>query len=603
MSSSSSTNLISRRRYSGRSVLVHATRCALILAALACCHAAAKPNVILVMTDDQGYGDLGAHGNPVLKTPHLDRLHAQSIRLTRFHAAPMCTPTRSQLMTGIDALRNGAMNVSSGRALLRTEFPTMPEIFAENGYRTGLFGKWHLGDAYPFRPQDRGFQKSIWLKSSMTPSAADYWNNDYFDDVYEHDGRLEPFTGYCTDVFFREAMRWMKEQADRDEPFFCYLPTNAPHGPFFVPDRYRKPYADQKEQTASFFGMIANLDENMGRLLQFLDENDLRDDTILIFMTDNGTAGGEAVFNAGMRGSKTSLYDGGHRVPFFIRWPAGKLREPSDQEYLAQSQDVLPSLIELCELTPPAKMRALDGLSLAPLLRGATDNLPDRKLVVQYSRMGQPRPKSGDAAVLWRNWRLVKDTELYDIAEDPGQNNDVAEEHPNVIREMRDHYKRWWSSVEPRVNEFSRIHIGSAMEPLIKLTPCDWQDVFLDTQGQIRRGPKKNGAWGLYVEKAGEYEFALRRWPFEADTAIDAAVPQYKGVDGSYREGTALPVSSARLRVGNTERSGKVAPGQKVTSFQLRLEQGPVDAQTWFLDANGEELCGAYYVYVRRVTD
>src|SRR5687767_13831462 len=194
--------------------------------------AVVKPrNVIIIITDDQGYGDLGCHGNPIVRTPHLDRLHGESLRFIQFHVAPMCTPTRGQLLTGIDSLRNGAMNVSSGRTLLRREFPTAAEIFATNGYRTGIFGKWHLGDNYPYRPQDRGFEKSIWLPSSHSPSASDYWNNDYFDDVYWHDGRREPFAGYCTDVFFGEAMQWMRGCAARKEPFFCYLTPNAPHGP------------------------------------------------------------------------------------------------------------------------------------------------------------------------------------------------------------------------------------------------------------------------------------------------------------------------------------------------------------------------------------
>jgi len=292
--------------------------------------AGSRPNVILVLTDDQGYGDLSCHGNPVLKTPNLDRLYAESIRLTDFHVAPMCTPTRGELLSGVDCLRNGAMNVSSGRTPLRRELPTMADLFAEGGYVTGQFGKWHLGDNYPYRPQDRGFQESIWFPSSHIPSAADYWNNDYFDDVYRHNGRREPFQGYCTDVFFSEAVRWMRGCAERKEPFFCYVPLNAAHSPLFVPDKYREPYRGQPRNVASFFGMIANIDENMGKLDVFLRECGLRENTILIFMTDNGGTVGVNVFNAGMRGRKIDLYDGGHRVPCFLRWPAGKLRPAGD---------------------------------------------------------------------------------------------------------------------------------------------------------------------------------------------------------------------------------------------------------------------------------
>ena len=310
-----------------------------------------RPNVILVLTDDQGYGDLACHGNPVLKTPNLDRLYAESIRFTDFHSAPMCTPTRGQLMTGVDCLRNRAMNVSSGRTPLGREFPTMADVFAANGYRTGQFGKWHLGDNYPYRPQDRGFAQSIWYPSSHIPSAADYWNNDYFDDVYQHNGKRESFKGYCTDVFFAEGMKWMRSCAERKEPFFCYLATNAPHGPLFVPDRYREPYRQRPRAVASFFGMIANIDENVGNLDAFLRETGLRDTTLLIFMTDNGGTAGVNVYNAGMRGRKIDLYDGGHRVPCFVRWPAGNLGSPRDIGELTQCQDILPTLIDLCGLT------------------------------------------------------------------------------------------------------------------------------------------------------------------------------------------------------------------------------------------------------------
>ena len=203
--------------------------------------AAAQPNVIVILTDDQGYGDLSCHGNPVLQTPHLDRIHSQSVRLTDFHVAPMCTPTRGQLLTGRDAARNGAINVSSGRTLLRRELPTLADVFAKAGYRTAMFGKWHLGDTYPYRPQDRGFQETLWFPSSHINSVPDVWDNDYFDDTYRRGSKLEKHEGYCTDVFFREATAGIKKQRDgaEDQPFLLYLPTNAPHSPYWLPKEDR----------------------------------------------------------------------------------------------------------------------------------------------------------------------------------------------------------------------------------------------------------------------------------------------------------------------------------------------------------------------------
>src|SRR6185295_2432810 len=392
---------------------------AALLLPTSCAHSEAAPagrppNVIIVLSDDQGYGDLSCHGNPVLKTPALDRLHAESIRLTDFHVAPMCTPTRGQILTGCDALRNGAMNVSSGRSLLRRGIPTIADLFAAGGYRTGQFGKWHLGDNYPYRPHDRGFQEAVYFPSSHISSAADYWNNDYFDDHYRHNGEWQAYQGYCTDVFFGEAMAWMKGCADRGKPFLTYLALNAPHGPLFVAEKYREPYKDQPRNVASFFGMIANLDENMAKLDAFLSQNGLRDNTILIFLTDNGGTGGVTVHNAGMRGKKIDLYEGGHRVPCFIRWPGGGLRPAGDIGELTQCQDLLPTLLDLCGVDT-TKTAVIDGISLAKLLRGETERLPDRMPVIQFSRMNAPEPKKGDAAVLWQRWRLVQDQELYDL--------------------------------------------------------------------------------------------------------------------------------------------------------------------------------------------
>ncbi|MDE2955224.1 MAG: sulfatase-like hydrolase/transferase, partial [Gemmatimonadota bacterium] len=202
-----------------------------------------KPNVIFVLTDDQGYGDLSCHGNPVIKTPYLDVLREESVRFTDFHVSPMCTPTRGELMTGQDALRNGATFVCMGRSLINPELPTIADIFGNNGYRTGHFGKWHLGDNYPYRPQDRGFQETIHHPAWGITSAADYFGNDYFDDTYRHNGEYEAFEGYCTDVWFDEAMKWI-ERSD-DGPFFAYIATNAPHTPLWVPDKYRQPYLEQ----------------------------------------------------------------------------------------------------------------------------------------------------------------------------------------------------------------------------------------------------------------------------------------------------------------------------------------------------------------------
>src|SRR5688572_22971875 len=199
----------------------------------------AKPNVLVIITDDQGYGDFSCHGNPVLKTPNMDKLHSESVRFTDFHVAPMCTPTRGQLMSGVDALRNKATSVTAGRALLRRDLPTMADVFASNGYRTGMFGKWHLGDNYPYRPMDRGFQVAKYHLGFGMSSAPEF-DNDYFNGRYRDNGVPRRFEGYCTDFWFDQAMGWMR--GGGSQPFLCYIPTNKPHGPALVPDKYSDPY-------------------------------------------------------------------------------------------------------------------------------------------------------------------------------------------------------------------------------------------------------------------------------------------------------------------------------------------------------------------------
>jgi arylsulfatase len=553
-----------------------------------------RPNVIVFLTDDNGYGDLSCHGNPVLKTPNFDRLHDESVRLTDFHVAPMCSPTRGQLLTGLDGLHSGVTSVCAGRSFIRGGVPTMAEVFAAGGYRTAHFGKWHLGDSYPNLPHQRGFEETVYHLGWGITSMADRWENDCFDPWLRHNGVARRYEGYCTDVFFDLAMHWIDERRRRDEPFFVHLPTNAAHAPCWVADKYKKPY--QGKGPAGFFGMIANLDENLGRLDAFLRKTGLRDNTILIYMNDNGGTAGVNVYNAGLRGRKTQYYEGGHRSAFFIRWPAGGLSRPCDLDPLAEVQDVLPTLIDLCGLPKPKGAR-FDGTSLAGLLRGTADTLPDRMLVVQY---GQP-PVKGDAAVMWDKWRLVKGRELYDLRTDPGQAKDVSAGHPDVVAKMDEHYRTWWAGVAPTLDDFRPVSVGAEQENPVTLSAADWADVYCDNMNNLRAGLNQNGPWHLLVERDGMYEIELRRWPREADAAIAAGVPAFKAVDGGLPPGQALPVVRARLRLGDADESKPVGPQDKGVTFAVPLKAGTrARLQTWFYDGDGKELCGAYFAYVLR---
>ena len=567
-----------------------------------------RPNVVIVLADDQGYGDLACHGNPIIKTPNLDKLQTQSIRLTDFHVAPMCTPTRGQLMSGCDAMHNGATFVNR-RCLMREELPTVANIFQANGYRTGLFGKWHLGDTYPHRPTDRGFDTVIGHHSWGVTSLADYFGNDYFDDHYLHNNKYQKYKGYCNDIWFSEAEKWMKQCHAKNEPFFCYIPTNVPHGPHWVKEAYTKPYKDQK-CPANFYGMIANFDENMGKLEKFLKENGLAENTVFIYMTDNGTATGEKVFNKGMRGKKCSYYDGGHRVPCYIQWPDGHLGKPREIDTLTQMQDILPTLIDLCHLKI-SKTTDFDGTSLVPLLRdqddAATKKFSDRMLVVQYGA----DPKKYQAAVLWNKWRLVggkkhkrfdKAPELYRVDKDPGQKNNLAADHPEIVKKMRKHYEKWWKEAKPLSDRPKWITLGAKEENPAMLYASDWQGDYADNWFNLAPG-KANGKWNVRVSQPGQYKLTLYRWAPEANTALDASLsyPSPRAKKSGWRKGTAIPIRAAHVQIGDVDETKKTAKGAASITFDVNFAAGDQILTAEFLDADGKPLCGAYYVQVERL--
>jgi len=470
----------------------------------------------------------------------------------------------------------------------------MADVFKMNGYRTGQFGKWHLGDTYPYLPNQRGFDEAVYHLGFGVTSIAEPWLNDCFDPRYYHNGVLTRYKGYCTDIWFDLAVGWIKERAARREPFFVYLPTNAPHGPHWCPDKYKQPY--EGKGPAGFFGMIANLDENMGRLDTVLKDAGLRDNTIVIFMNDNGGTAGVRLFNAGMRGMKTQYYEGGHRAACFVRWPAGNLRKPGNVDELAQVQDILPTLIDLCGLTAPKGAR-FDGISLAGRLQGRAEPPIERMCVVQYGQ----KPEKWDCCVMWRKWRLVKGKELYDLKTDPGQMTNIADKEPVVLKTMTEFYDGWWAGVEKLVDDFSPISVGSAKQNPVCLTAAEWANQYCDNLNDLRSGVRRNGPWHLLVEQDGEYEVGLRRWPREAGAAIRAGVPAFKGVDGGLPAGTALPVRKARLKIAGLDEMQPVGEKDEEVVFTVLLKAGArLPMQSWFYDADGQELCGAYFAYVRR---
>ena len=549
-----------------------------------------RPNVILIITDDQGYGDIGAHGNAMLSTPNLDELASESVRLTDFHVDPTCSPSRSALMTGRYSTRTGVWHTIMGRSLMDGGEETLAEVFAANGYRTGIFGKWHLGDNYPLRPQDQGFEHAVWHRGGGVSQGPDYWGNDYFDDTYDVNGEYREFEGYCTDVWFREAMSFI--EADDGRPFFAYLTTNAAHGPYLVPEAYEEPYRELgvPPTMAKFYGMITNIDDNVGRLREMLAARGLAENTIIVFMTDNGTAEGRAPrrreegswqgFNAGMRGQKGSEYDGGHCVPFFLHWPAGGIDRGREISALSAHIDVLPTLVELAGLRREAR-RSLDGVSFAPALRAQRPPTTARTLFVHSQRVEHPE-KWRKSAVMTGRWRLVNGIELYDMPVDPGQEHDVAGEHPEVVERLRGAYDAWWESLVPVFDQYVRIGVGGPEDPT-ELMSHDWHTgggPVPWNQGHVRNGLVSNGTWAIEVERTGEYEITLRRWPAELERPMDSV--------------------RAAIEVGGVEEETNVDSAAVSASFRIRLPAGPTELLTTLRTSSGEEH-GAYFVSVRWV--
>jgi len=564
------------------------------------------PNVIVVLTDDQGYGDLSVHGNPILETPHLDRLYGESIRFSDFHVAPTCTPTRGELMTGIQSIRNKAMMVPAGRNLMRRDVVTMPEVFAENGYATGLFGKWHLGDAYPHRPMDRGFQKVVWHKGWGFESTLEY-DNDYYYPRYYDGVEVKYSERFCTDLWFDEAMEWMDEQARSGQPFFTYLALNTPHRPLHPPAKDYFKYKDKVENPdlARFYGLITNIDENCGRLEQWLTDRKLKDNTILVYMNDNGSIAPSIVedaYNAGMRGRKGLPYEGGHRAICFIRWPDGGLGKPRTIDALTSVTDILPTFVDLLGMRMPKTSLEFDGLSLALLLRNPNHKQGSRKIIVYDGHRETPL-KDFKACLMWDNWRLVRG-ELYDIDADPGQERDVSKQYPGIFKEMQEFYDAYWNSNVESLEFVESIVVGSEHEPVTVLTPNEWVGVDHDSRHHFVGRVSEGSYWQIEAERSGVYRVELARWPFYMNRPLTAEGPSATIAGRPIDIAPGLPVAAVALSVDDAEPVIKsVSDGEEAVSiaFEIELSAGRHALQGWFLDHVKSELSGAFYARLERL--
>lgn len=436
---------------------------AALFAPLARAEAPARPNVIVVMPDDIGYGDFSFHGSPVVKTPRVDAFARESLRFTSFHVSPTCAPTRAALLTGRHEFKSGVTHTIDERERLALSAVTFAQALEANGYATGIFGKWHLGDQAEYQPERRGFDETFvhgagGIGQAYPGSCGDAPGNTYFDPAIRHNGTFEKTKGYCTDVFFDRALAWIDARRKAEGPFFAYITPNAAHTPLQCPEDYAKRHAGEvPEDVAKFYGMIENIDDNFGRLLDALKTWGIENDTLVVFLTDNGGTLGVKTFNAGMRGQKVTPYEGGTRVPSFWRWPAA-IRGDRDVAALAAHVDVFPTLIHALKLrVDHAVIQRLEGRSLATFFQDRPVNWSRRTLVTHVGRW--PRGKVEEfkfkgVSIRDDRYALVNDAELYDLQADPGQATNVIDAHPEVVARLRSEYEAWWKAMLPDlVNE------------------------------------------------------------------------------------------------------------------------------------------------------
>tara|TARA_R110002111_G_scaffold262860_1_gene341905 strand:- start:9336 stop:11123 length:1788 start_codon:yes stop_codon:yes gene_type:complete len=508
--------------------------------------AAKHTNVILIMTDDQGGWDYGFMGNKILNTPNLDAMAAGGARLSRFYVSPVCTPTRANLMTGRYNYRTRAIDTYLGRAMMEPEEVTIAEALAPAGYATGIFGKWHLGDSYPLRPQDQGFQEVLVHRGGGIgqPSDPPEGANQYTDPVLFHNGEQKQMKGYCTDVYFEHAMKFIEQNESQQKPTFIYLATNAPHGPFHdVPEDLREKYKamdltdaygfdlnnrrkNEKlfDDTSRIFSMIENIDQNIGKLFQHLKKIGAYENTLVLFLNDNGPNGPR--FVGSHRGMKGSVNEGGIRSPLLAHWPA-QLKAGTVNDRIAAHYDLFPTILAATGVEKPKSLQ-LDGVNILPLLNNKAENWPDRALFLQWHRGDQPTPRT-NAAIVTQDYKMTFSKEsdpgkLFHLANDPRESKDLAGEKSALAKDLTRQYNTWFadvSSTRPDNYAPPRIHIGNVKEPTTVLTRQDWRYAGPKGKGWTRDA---RGKWLVTVEQTGAYDIKVQFTKQQADSPASLTV-------------------------------------------------------------------------------
>jgi arylsulfatase A-like enzyme len=538
-----------------------------------------RPNVVIMLIDNHSYFELSCHGHPVLQTPRIDRLAQQGVSFTDFNAPPFCSPSRAELLTGRYALRAGIYNTVGGVSILHRNERTLADFMKEEGYRTAVFGKWHLGNTYPYAPRFRGFDEVFIHGGGGVSQLQDYYGNTHMDATYEHNGQYVKARGFSTDVLFDQGIDFIGR--NRENPFFCLIATPAVHFPVLSHPENRKRLEARgvdDQRNLPIYSMIENVDDNVGRLLDFLKETGLKDNTLVVLASDQGVNDrGAITHRAGEALNRGVQYDEKHQVYCMIQYPELTDSNPGSCARLTGMVDITPTVLDLCGIDPPAN---LDGQSLKALLAGSGHWDGDRKLIIQCPRKRE-RIKWDNVSVKCQAWRLVDGKELYHVKNDRGQKINVINKHPDLTGALRAAYESFWRSLPSAEALISPHILGAAPATPTRLDGMDW---YLGDQPWTQQGLRNKtsqGAWRIEIANKGRYRFELRRYPREAPRPIEAM--------------------RAMLEIGNAKAEVAIAPDATQAIIEMELGKGQYDMKTSFCPANdstGKRDWGAYYVYV-----
>ena len=529
-----------------------------------------RPNVVFILSDNQSYYEMSCHGHADIKTPHIDRLADQSVEFTNFHAPPFCSPSRAVILTGRYAMRSGVFTTIAGRSILHKDQKTLPQFLKPHGYHSAIFGKWHLGFSYPYRPQDRGFDEVFVHGGGGVGQMEDYFGNSLFDTTFIHNGQVSPSKGYCTDVLFDRAMDYVEAKHKAKQPFFCFVSTPVTHSPHHGPKELVAQLKAQGIQgNVQLYAQVQNLDANIGRMMKKIDELGLADDTILVYASDQGMNDRGAPHGDNRKGLG---YDPAHHVPFMLRLPGAK---PKVISRLAGMIDFFPTILDLCGIKRPDNA---DGISLKPLLLETKGYPKDRTLIIQCPRSRQAT-KWKNSAVKTDRWRLVNGAKLYDATVDPRQNEDLSGKHPNIVNQLRNAYEAYWADLPDQATTLSRHLLGHPdCRDEVALNGMDWYRGGSPWNNGAYNRPSI-GAWAVTISEKGRYQFECRRFPRAAGKPAGA--------------------SGAEIKIGDRTAKIDLSEEAKKATFELTLEAGDYDLEAWF--ANGKKRFGALWVYVKKL--